>query len=291
MARIDEARPLARALGTRSTIPGTVGGPHRRFDHKSAMSITCFSFPTTVCTTVCFGAGSGAGVRALAGPHLVERGRRRPLIVADAGLVAPPLIAELKAALESAGLIVSVYRGLLGNSTGAQVMNGAAAYEAHESDCVVGVGGGAALEVAKVVGPIATHSGDVMRSTMGAVACQKDLGAVHASAHALGTVCDLHLGLANAPMLEPVVAFNTEAVPQRFAELAHAAGVTAASGFVPWLANLTHQIGIALGLASVGVKREQLGRLAVVAMGDSCDATDPRVCTPADFERFFDEAF
>jgi len=37
------------------------------------------------------------------------------------------------------------------------VMHGAAAYKAHEADCVVGVGGGAALDVAKVVGLLATH--------------------------------------------------------------------------------------------------------------------------------------
>ena len=41
-------------------------------------------------------------------------------------------------------------------------MNGAAAYRAHGADCVVGIGGGAALDVAKVVGVLATHEGDVI---------------------------------------------------------------------------------------------------------------------------------
>ena len=118
------------------------------------MSITRFSFPTTI--------HFGAGARALAGPHLAEHGCRRPLIVTDRGLAALPLIAELKVALESAGLVVAVYSGVFGNPTGSQVTNGAAAYEAHEADCVVGVGGGAALDVAKVVGLLATHPGDVM---------------------------------------------------------------------------------------------------------------------------------
>ena len=94
------------------------------------MSITRFSFPTTI--------HFGAGARRLAGPHLAERGCRRPLIVTDKGLAALPLIAELKAALESAGLKAAVYGGVFGNPTGPQVMNGAAAYKAHEADCVVG---------------------------------------------------------------------------------------------------------------------------------------------------------
>ncbi len=377
------------------------------------MSITKFSFPTTI--------HFGAGARKLAGPHLAEQGLKRPLIVTDKGLAALPLMAALKADLEAAGLAVAVYGGVFGNPTGSQVMNGAAAYKAHGADCVVGVGGGAALDVAKVVGLLATHPGDVMEyvwdhpqvrpigalpyfialsttsgtgsevgrssviseedthvkrvifsaailakvvfadpeltlalppavtaatgmdalthniesylspayhplcdgialegvrigaralltavrepgnvqaradmmmcSMMGAIAFQKDLGAVHSCAHALGTVCDLHHGLANALMIEPVMTFNLEAVPAKFAELARVVGLPSASGFVPWLAHLKHQIGIAPSLAAVGVKREHFARLVEIAAKDMCHQTNPRACAPADFERFFSEAF
>ena len=41
-------------------------------------------------------------------------------------------------------------------------MAGAAAFKAHGADCVIGFGGGAALDVAKVVGVMATHAGDVL---------------------------------------------------------------------------------------------------------------------------------
>jgi hypothetical protein len=60
------------------------------------MTITRFSFPTTI--------HFGAGARRLVGSHLHEQGLRRPLIVTDRGLAALPLIAELKADLERAGL-------------------------------------------------------------------------------------------------------------------------------------------------------------------------------------------
>ena len=379
------------------------------------MTITRFSFPTII--------HFGPGARALAGTHLHDHGLRRPLIVTDRGLAALPLMAELKAGLESAGLAVAVYGGVFGNPTGSQVMNGAAAYQAHEADCVVGVGGGAALDVAKVVGLLATHPGDVMEyvwdhpqvraidpktlpyfialpttsgtgsevgrssviseeeshvkrvifspailakvvfadpeltlglppavtaatgmdalthniesylspayhplcdgialegtriaaralltavrepgnvqaradmmmsSMMGAIAFQKDLGAVHSCAHALGTVCDLHHGLANALMIEPVMRFNLETEAKKFAELAHVVGASSGEAFVPWLAHLKHQIGIAPSLASVGVKREHFARLVEIATADICHQTNPRVCTPTDFERFFTEAF
>jgi hypothetical protein len=125
---------------------------------------------------------------------------------------------------------------------------------------------------------------------MGAIAFQKDLGAVHSCAHALGAVCDLHHGLANALMIEPVMRFNQEAVPVKFAELAHAVGAGSGEGFVPWLAKLKHDIGIAPGLSAVGVKREQIGRLVEVAEKDICHQTNPRPCKAADFARFFEQA-
>jgi alcohol dehydrogenase class IV len=131
----------------------------------------------------------------------------------------------------------------------------------------------------------------MMSSMMGAIAFQKDLGAVHSCAHALGTVCDLHHGLANALMIEPVMNFNFEAVPAKFAELAHVVGAGSAGAFVPWLAHLKHQIGIAPSLSSMGVKREHFGRLVEIAVADICHQTNPRSCVAEDFERFFVEAY
>jgi alcohol dehydrogenase class IV len=131
----------------------------------------------------------------------------------------------------------------------------------------------------------------MMASMMGAVAFQKDLGAVHSCAHALGTVCDLHHGLANALMIEPVMTFNQESVPAKFDELARVVGAGLGSAFVPWLARLKQQIGIPAGLKAAGVKRTQFDKLVEIALADGCHATNPRVCTAEDFGRFFEEAF
>jgi len=377
------------------------------------MSIHRFSFPTTI--------HFGPGARRLVGEQLRAAGLARPLVVTDRGLAALPLLAQFVEQL-GGGLAPAVYSGVHGNPVASQVMQGAAAYRAHRADCVIGIGVGAALDVAKVVGLMATHDGDVieyawdhpqvraiagplppffalpttsgtgsevgrssvvseedthvkrvifsprllaqavfadpeltlglppaitaatgidalthnvesylspayhplcdgialqgvriaaralpvavrdggdvaargdmmMASMMGAIAFQKDLGAVHSCAHALGAVCDLHHGLANALMLEPVMRFNAEAVPAKFAELAHAAGLASGADFVPWLAQLKRDIGIAPSLAAVGVRREQFERLVDLAEKDVCHQTNPRPCTTADFQRFFEQAF
>jgi len=376
------------------------------------MTITRFAFPTPI--------HFGAGARKLVAAHLLEQGLKRPLIVTDRALGALPVLAEFRSHL--GGLDVAVFDGVFGNPTASQVMAGAAAFKAHGADAVIGFGGGAALDVAKVVALMAVHEGDVieyvwdhpqvrpivnelpyfialpttsgtgsevgrssvvgeedthvkravfsarllakavfadpeltfalpgpitaatgmdalthniesylspayhplcdgialeglrigaralvkavhepmnlearadmmMSSMMGAIAFQKDLGSVHAAAHALGAVADLHHGLANALMIDSVLAWNYEAVPQKFDELAHAAGVQGGGyAFVAWLKHLKRQIGITGGLAERGITPEMLPRLVPLAAKDFAGATNPRPATEADYERLFLQA-
>jgi alcohol dehydrogenase class IV len=131
----------------------------------------------------------------------------------------------------------------------------------------------------------------MMSSMMGAIAFQKDLGATHSCAHALGAVCDLHHGLANALMIDTVMDWNLPAVPDKFDELAHAAGVAGGgAAFVEWLRALKCTIGVPAGLGAVGVRAEHLPRLVEIAAADICHQTNPRTCTADDFRRLFERA-
>ncbi len=376
------------------------------------MSIASFSFPTSI--------KFGAGARKLVPAQLLKAGCKRPLIVTDKALAALPVLAEFRSHL--ADLDVAVFSGVFGNPTCSQVMDGAAAYKAHRADCVIGFGGGAALDVAKVVGLAATHEGDIleyvwdhprvraitselpyfvalpttsgtgsevgrasvvsendthlkrivfspkilakvvfadpeltlglpphitaatgmdalthniesylspayhplcdgialegtriaahalltavkepgnlqarsdmmMASMMGAIAFQKDLGAVHSCAHALGAVCDLHHGLANALMIDTVLGWNFEAVSAKFDELARVCRVPGGgAAFVPWLQSLKAEVGIIGPLSAHGVKPEHLPRLVEIATADICHQTNPRPCTAGDFRRLFEAA-
>jgi alcohol dehydrogenase class IV len=376
------------------------------------MTVTHFSFPTAI--------RFGAGARKLVAANLIEAGCKRPLIVTDKALGALPVLTEFLTHLQ--GLDVAVFSGVFGNPTCSQVMDGAAAYKAHHADCVIGFGGGAALDVAKVVGVAATHQGDIleyvwdhpqvrpidkalpyfvalpttsgtgsevgrssvvsendshlkrvvfstqilakvvfadpeltlglpphitaatgmdalthniesylspayhplcdgialegtriaaaalltafkkpdnlqarsdmmMASMMGAIAFQKDLGAVHSCAHALGAVCDLHHGLANALMIDTVLAWNYEAVPAKFEELAHVCGVPGGGkGFVAWLKHLKASVGIVGPLTAHGVTAGHIPRLVEIATADICHQTNPRPCNADDFKKLFEAA-
>jgi alcohol dehydrogenase class IV len=376
------------------------------------MNISRFAFPTPI--------HFGAGARKLVAAHLLEQGVKRPLIVTDRALAQLPVMAEFRSHL--GGLDIAVYDGVFGNPTCAQVMGGAAAFKAHGADAVIGFGGGAALDVAKVVSVAATHEGDIleyvwdhpqvrpivnalpyfialpttsgtgsevgrsavvsendthhkrtvfsakilaravfadpeltfalpahvtaatgmdalthniesylspayhplcdgialeglrvgaralatavkepanlqaradmmMSSMMGAIAFQKDLGSVHACAHALGAVVDMHHGLANALMIDTVLDWNREVVPAKFDEMAHVVGVNSSAGggtgFIAWLRQLKADIGITGGLAQRGVTLDHLPRLIPLATTDFTGGTNPRPATEADYERLF----
>lgn len=385
---------------------------HRASSAEAPVSIASFSFPTAI--------RFGPGSRRLVARYLEEQGLQRPLLVTDRQVARLACFAAFRALLGECD--VAVFDAVSGNPGCAQVMQGAAAFRAHQADCVIGFGGGAALDVAKVIGVAAQEGHDIleyawdhparrpiveplpyfvalpttagtgsevgrssvlsendthikrvvfspaimarvvfadpelsldlpasitaatgidalthnvesylspayhplcdgialegarlvassleravhhgtdlqarsnmlMASMLGAIAFQKDLGAVHACAHALSAVCALHHGLANALMIDTVMAWNFEAAEGKFDELAHVCRVSGGGkAFVPWLSSLRKRIGIGGTLAAHGVRSEHVPRLVELAVRDVCHHTNPRPCEARDFERLFKAA-
>jgi len=387
------------------------------------MTISRFAFPTTI--------HFGPGAAALVADHLKANGIARPLIVTDRGLAPLPVAQKFAQSLAAGGLAVETFSGIWGNPMASMVGTGVAAYRAHRADAVVGFGGGAALDVAKVIAMMATNAGDdvleyawdhpqvrnidrdlpyfialpttagtgsevgrssvvsddkthikkivfsakllaravfadpeltldlppnvtaatgmdalthniesylspayhplcdgialegvriaaralpiavrepknieargdmLMASMMGAIAFQKDLGAVHSCAHALSTVADLHHGLANGIMLDHVMRFNAPVAMVKMAELARVAKVSGVAGmsddaasaaFIAWIAQLKATLGVPARLGAVGVNSSHIDALVEVAINDICHQTNSRPCTREDFARIFAEA-
>jgi alcohol dehydrogenase class IV len=116
-------------------------------------SVTTFAFPTTI--------RFGPGARRLVGPSLAERSVVRPLVVTDRGVAELDAHGELLDDLRAAGLTPASFSEVWGNPVVSQVATGVEAFAAHGADAIVGLGGGAALDVAKAVGLWATHPGDL----------------------------------------------------------------------------------------------------------------------------------
>jgi len=117
------------------------------------MGTHTFQFPTLI--------QFGPGVRSEIGSHLSSQGLKRPLVVTDRGLAALPVFGGIVEAVRKGGLDVAVFSEVGGNPSKSQVVAGVAAYRAHFADAIVGVGGGAGLDVAKAVALMASHPGDL----------------------------------------------------------------------------------------------------------------------------------
>jgi hypothetical protein len=90
-----------------------------------------------------------------------EAKKTRPLLVTDRGLAGLTPVTDTKARLEAAGLATAVFSGVFGNPAKSQVLAGVEAYREHDADSIIGLGGGAALDVAKAIALLIHHPGDL----------------------------------------------------------------------------------------------------------------------------------
>lgn len=374
-----------------------------------------FNFPTKIVLA--------AGARAGLGKILEEARCGRPLVVTDSGVVSQPFFEEMMQALGEGRMAVEVFDEGGGNPLKCQVDAGVKVYQRHEADCIVALGGGAPIDVAKAIALMVHHPGDLfdyedgnldappvdqpipflvaipttagtgsevgrsavigvddtgakkiifdpgllpkvalldpeltlslpshitaatgmdalthlveaflargyhpmadgialegmrmvaenlrqvvekghdleareqmlMASLMGAVAFQKGLGITHSLAHPLSTVCDMHHGLANGIMLPYAMAYNAQAVPERFARMAQAVGATShdVAGFMSWLDELGGDVGMPKKLSQVGVKEAHVEALVEFAWNDVCHPCNPRKPTIEDFRTLYLQA-
>src|SRR3954466_7625206 len=113
------------------------------------------SFPTRIV----HGKGS---IREL--PNELKRaGATRPLLVTDKGILQAGLLRFVTPLLEQAGLKAQVFTDFAANPTDADALRGVEAYRAAGADSVLGVGGGASLDMAKAIALLVHHEPPLAR--------------------------------------------------------------------------------------------------------------------------------
>lgn len=112
-----------------------------------------FNFPTVI--------QFGAGVRHQVAQSLLSQGFKHPLLVTDRGVAQQGFYTEFLAELGQSGLQVTAFTGIFGNPVKTQVEAGVAAYKQGNCDCMIGLGGGAALDVTKAIAVLVNHPGDL----------------------------------------------------------------------------------------------------------------------------------
>jgi len=113
-------------------------------------------------------------------------------------------------------------------------------------------------------------------ATMGAVALQKGLGAIHALSHPIGAVYDTHHGTTNAVVMPAVLHFNRVAIEARIERAATYLGIAGGfAGFVDEVLRLRALLGIPDTLAEQGVPDDRLDDLVTMALGDPSVGGNP----------------
>ncbi|MES1159680.1 MAG: iron-containing alcohol dehydrogenase [Bacteroidota bacterium] len=102
-----------------------------------------YNFPTTIR----FGAGA---VKELP-DHLAAQGLSRPLIVTDPVVAQLDFFREIKENLSRRGFSVEVFSDIHKNPVKSDVEKGGEAFKSSGRDCIVGLGGGAAMDVARAI--------------------------------------------------------------------------------------------------------------------------------------------
>lgn len=125
------------------------------------------------------------------------------------------------------------------------------------------------------------------------------LGAVHAMAHSLGGLMDLPHGQCNALLLDHVIAYNFDAAPERYADIARALGAQLSpdasygdkrQAVLSQVRALKMSVGVTGGLGALGVTPEHLDGLAAFALNDPCMVTNPKNPTAEDIRAVYQNA-
>ena len=165
------------------------------------------------------------------------------------------------------------------------------------------LGEGIALEGVRLVKewlPVAVADGRNVRarafmmaaSSMGAVAFQKGLGAMHSMSHPCSSLRGTHHGLTNAVVMPYVLAHNLPAVGERLAALARYLDLPgqSAQSVVDWTIALREEIGIPHTLKEIGVDVDIIAEAAPMAELDPSTGGNPVPMKAADYAALYREA-
>lgn len=126
------------------------------------------------------------------------------------------------------------------------------------------------------------------------------LGIVHSMAHPLGAYYDTPHGVANALLLPYVMEYNAPATGEKYREVARAMGVANVDTMsqeeyrkaaVEAVIKLSKAIDIPQKLSEIGVKEEDLKRLAASAFADVCTPGNPRDTSEEEIYAIYQKAY
>lgn len=118
-------------------------------------SISQYNFPTTIR----FGAGASSEL----GDYLKKNGLHRPLIVTDPVVANLAFFKNIVESLKSKNISIEVFSDLHKNPVKSDVYRGTDVWDATSRDCIIGIGGGVAIDVARAIVLRVNHREDLFK--------------------------------------------------------------------------------------------------------------------------------
>src|SRR5690554_1166241 len=112
-----------------------------------------YNFPTAI--------RFGAGVIDELPAYLAQHQLSRPLLVTDGMVAQLPFFLQIKSDLSSKGISVEVFSDMHKNPVKSDVLKGGDLYHGTSRDCIIGIGGGVAMDVARAIALRINHTRDL----------------------------------------------------------------------------------------------------------------------------------
>jgi alcohol dehydrogenase class IV len=114
-----------------------------------------YNFPTTI--------RFGSGVVRELGDYLIRNNLKKPLIVTDPTVATLPFFHAITGELQKKGISTIVFSQIHKNPVKSDVYRGADEFDQHLRDAIIGIGGGAALDVARAIVLRINHREDLFK--------------------------------------------------------------------------------------------------------------------------------
>jgi alcohol dehydrogenase len=130
-------------------------------------------------------------------------------------------------------------------------------------------------------------------SSMGSIAFQKGLGAIHSLSHPVGAIYNTHHGLTNAVFMPYVLKKNRKVIEEKMISLSRYLNLPEYSfdGFMNWILELRKKLSIPHTLKELINDESQIKKMSIMAKEDPSTGGNPVELDVIDFEELYLNSF
>ena len=133
----------------------------------------------------------------------------------------------------------------------------------------------------------------LVASSMGSIAFQKGLGAIHSLSHPVGALYNTHHGLTNAVFLPYVLKVNKEVIEDKLTSLSRYIGLPKQSfdGFMEWVLYLRESLKIPHTLKDLIREDINFQQMSKMALADPSTGGNPLKLNESDFLKLYQDSY